>query len=205
VSLDLGIIQKATERTLEAAFRLVHWRAVLLRGVKERPSRATPGHELLVTLLRDKEVHAVERLFRLLGLQFRGEDFRRIHRGLRNTNPKVRAGSRELLENLIEPPLRSLVLALVDDAPADERLARAGPHRSFAPLDYEALLPALLEEKSESIRSIAAYHVGELGLRPLRGRLEALAATESGYFVSQVIERALRMLPGPEGGPAHAR
>ena len=73
-------------------FRLVHWRTVLARGAADDPRRATPGHELLVELLRDKEAHAVERVFRLLGLQYRGEDFEKIYRGLRSSERQGHGG-----------------------------------------------------------------------------------------------------------------
>ena len=158
VRLDSAVLQEATARTLEASFRLVHWRSVLERGAREDPRRATRGHGLLSDLLRDKEVQAGERLFRLLGLQYRGEDLRQIHRGLRNSNPKVRSGSRELIENLLEPPLREAVLALVDDAPAGVRLAQAAHYYQAPPLDYEAVLVTLLEGDSETVQSLAAYH-----------------------------------------------
>jgi hypothetical protein len=62
---------------------VLHWRGVLESGAREQPSRATPGHALLVQLLKDKEAQAIERLLRLLALQYRGEDFRDIYRGLR--------------------------------------------------------------------------------------------------------------------------
>jgi ATP/ADP translocase len=205
VRLDKVVLKEATAQTLEACFRLVHWRSVLERGARAEPRRATAGHDLLATLLRDKEVHAVERLFRLLGLQYRGEDLRQLHRGLRNTSPKVRAGSRELIENLLAPPLREAVLALVDDSPAEARLPFAAEYYRPAVLDYDGLLAALLDQSSETVRCIAAYHVGELGLTALRGRLEAFDTRRTGLFFSRVIERALRLLGEAEQGLAHAR
>jgi AAA family ATP:ADP antiporter len=205
VRLDAAVLKEATARTLEASFRLVHWRSVLEQGAREDPRRATRGHGLLLELLRDKEVQAVERLFRLLGLQYRSENLRQIHRGLRNTNAKVRSGSRELLENLLEPPLREAVLSLVDDAPAEARLVRAAHYYRASAMDYEAVLVTLLEAASETLQSLAAYHVGELGLSTLRGRLEGVDRRRAGFFVSRVIERALRQLTDPSQDVAHAR
>jgi AAA family ATP:ADP antiporter len=202
--LDEAVLKQATTQTLEASFRLVHWRLVLERGAREDPRRATRGHHLLADLLRDKEVQAVERLFRLLGLQYRGENLRQIHRGLRNTNPKVRSGSRELLENLLDRPLREAVLALVDDAPAEGRLAQAAPYYRAPLLDYAAVLATLLEAPSETAQSIAAYHVGELGLTDLRGRLESIDRSQPGFFIARVVERALRQLGEPSPDVAHA-
>jgi AAA family ATP:ADP antiporter len=200
VTLDRKILEEARDKTIAATLELIHWRTNLARGVAEKPLRATPGQELLVTLLRDKEVHALERLFRLLGLLFRGEDFYRIHRGLRNTDPKVRAGSRELLENLLEPPLRDAVLALVDDVPDEDRLARARPELAALAVDYDALLATLLEHPSETLRSLAAYHAGELGLKGLWQRVEAFDPKQP--FATRIMEGARGLRSKREG--AHA-
>jgi hypothetical protein len=118
----------------------------------------------------------------------------------------VRAGSRELLENLVAAPLRGALLALVDEAPDPDRLARAAPYYTPRPLDYQALIALILEQPGESLRCIAVYHVGELGLGALRGRVETLRRGEPGFFLSRVADHALRLLSGPEGGTlAHAR
>ncbi len=206
VPLDEGILREATGRTLEAAFRLVDWRLTLERGARDVPARATPGHELLVSLLRDKEVHTRERVFRLLDLRLRGQDLERIYRGLGSVDPKVQASSRELLEALLEAPVREAVLALVNDVPDRLRLADAQAFYRPQDLDYEQLLGKLLEEPGETLRCLAAYHVAELGLTDFRPRLEAAQKKETGLFVSRVLERALRLLAdaGLRQAAAHA-
>jgi hypothetical protein len=194
----------ATTRTLEAAFRLAHWAGVLREGAGQDGRRATPGHELLVTLLHDKQVHTIERVFRLLGLLHRDEDFESIYRGLRNRNAKVRAGSREFLENLLQPPLREAVLALVDEADAAGPLAGAGPYYDARPMQYEDVLARILDTAGESLRCIAAHHVGELGLQELRPRLEQLSRSGVGFFVARVVSRALELLDAAAPRTAHA-
>ncbi len=197
LKLDREILRRATEATLEVAFRVLHWRQILVRGAVEVPRRATPGHEVLVALLGDKEKQAVERLFRLLGLQYRGEDFEEIYRGLANVEPKVRAGSRELMDNVLEDPLREAVLALVDEIPDRDRLLRAGPYYRSADVDYEAMVARLLGERGETVQCLAAAHAGELGLAGLRPRLESLREGNPGFFLLKVVERALEALGPP--------
>ncbi|HET7291464.1 MAG TPA: Npt1/Npt2 family nucleotide transporter [Vicinamibacteria bacterium] len=200
--LDTRVIEQAKQATLEASFRLIHWRQVLEEGAIQEPRRRTPGHDLLTTMLRDKEVHAIERLFRLLGLRFPREDVHRIFRGFQSESAKIRASSRELLENLLRPPLQGAVLALVDPAPSQDRLASAAPFYTPRPLAYEELLGLMLEQASESLRCIAAHHVAELGLRSFLPRIEAMAPVESAFFVSRVLERAATALARAE--PQHA-
>jgi HEAT repeat protein len=206
LALDEDILREATARTLEAAFRLLDWRLTLVRGAEAEPARATPGHELLVALLRDKEVHTRERVFRLLDLQLRGQDLERIYRGLASPEAKVQASSRELLEALLQPPLREAVLALVNDVPDRLRLTQAVAFYRATDRGYEDLLASLLDEPGETLRCIAAYHVAELGLQAFRPRLEDARRRETGLFVSRVLERALRMLAEATSFPttAHA-
>jgi hypothetical protein len=47
---------------------------------------------------------------------------------------------------------------------------------------------------------VAAHHVGELGLRALRPRLETLRDAGGGFFLARVVEHALAAFrPGLEG------
>ena len=203
VALDAELLTQATRATAEGVFRVLHWRSVLEGGAVERPSRLTPGHGLLVQLLKDKEAQAIERLLRLLALQQRGEDFRDIYRGLRSRDARQRASSRELLENLLRPPLKNPILAIVSEASDAVRLPGAGGLYPTRPLDYPAVLERILEEGGESLRCIAVHHIGELDLVALRPRLEALAKTGTGFFLSRVLERTLAALSRAQG-PVHA-
>ena len=189
VALDQSVLQQATQRAIDDAVELLYWRINLGRDAAAQPQRLTPGHSLIVLLLRDKERHAVERIFRLLGLAFRGEDLRSVHRGLTNTNPKVRAGSRELLENLLAPPVRESVLALVDDVADERRLAAVRPELARAPIGYDALVTLLGNGRRHTLRSLARYHARELRLTAgIRPRFRE--AEDTGVFSALVREAA---------------
>jgi hypothetical protein len=206
VKLDRALLQRACADTLEAIFRLVHWRIVLLQGAVEDPRRATPTHALLAALLRDKQVHAIERLFRMLALRFRGEDVEGIYRGMRSADPKVRASSRELLEHLLASPARSAVLSLGDDVPDRERLAASGPYYQPRPLDYEELIAQLLDAPGQTLQVLAACHAAELGLSRLRGRVEEMCAQRAANILDRTVHHALRILTEREKeGGADAR
>jgi HEAT repeat protein len=194
LTLATATLDEAVRRTAAGALSAVRSRQVLIEGALQVPARASTGHALLLTLLRDREAHAVERLFRLLGLRQRGEDWGRLYRGLASRDAKVRASSRELLENALRPPLREAVLALTDDAPEARRLDAAAAFGVPEAMGYEELLTRLLDQTDETLRCLAAYHVGELRLLGLRERLEALAQAPGSPFFTRVIERALALL-----------
>jgi AAA family ATP:ADP antiporter len=164
VPLDDRLVGEATQRAVVAAVQALGWSVRLGQGAREVPSRVTAAHRLLVTLLRDREVHRIERFFRLLQLRYRKEDVRAIYRGLRNTDRRVRAASRELLENLLQEPLRSTVMALVDDLPDEERLSRTGRDPFVEGMEYRGLLRLIVDAGGTSLGSLAAYHAAELGL-----------------------------------------
>jgi hypothetical protein len=205
IHLDEKQLVRAAGGTVEVLARLVHWRSVLDDGAETRPERRTAGHQMLEALLRDKSENAEERLFRLLDLIYRQESFRQIYRGLRSPDRRVQASSLELLENILQPPLKAAVLALVTGSalpPAARREAIAPFYRP-EPLDYETLLTRLIEQPGETLRSLAVFHVGELGLRDLRDRIAGLRSQETSLFVGQMYERTLKALGGlPEGSHA---
>lgn len=191
--LDPKLIGQAVEQNLEAGFRFMRWRHALAAGVREDTDRRTSGYELLAGLLRDKQHHTLERLFRLLNLQASDEDFLRIYRGLHSLKREARAGSRELAENLVLPPLRRRFLVLLDDL-----FEAVGPSetndREVQPLPYEVVLKELLASGTESLSSLAAHHIGELGLARLERFLRGIPVLSSHHRV--VLEDVARRLVG---------
>lgn len=146
VSLDVRQLGRGIEETLRTVFRLLDWRLQMIGCATENPTRKTHVHDLIVTMLQHKERHAVQRLFRLLQLRHPEEDLKRIHRGLQSRDAKVRASSRELLENILVSPLRESLVRLVDDVSDVERLAASEPFYRPESRRYEAVLQVLLEE-----------------------------------------------------------
>ena len=165
LKLDTKVLVAMTEDTLKNCFRLIEWGLAIHRFVLQSPSRNTPALQLISTLLRDKESHAIGRIFLLLGLIHPGENFERIYRGLQHKNAKARASSRELIENLIRAPLRSPLLALVDDLSDAARLAAAAPFYTPAHLEYESLVQALVSQTDENLHSLAKYYAFESGMK----------------------------------------
>lgn len=175
------------------AFRLAHER---LLG-DDRPHR-TMVAELLQKLLRDKEIEATDRLFLVLGLLHPAERFTRIQRGLASKNAKAHASSRELLENVVRPPLRDLVLAVFDDVSDRDRLLRIGVERTDT--TYEALLGAMIDQGGE-LGVLAAYHASELGLRgALREAAIQLDAKKTAFGDLSSRDASV-VLEGPEARP----
>ncbi|MDB5220551.1 MAG: lyase domain protein repeat-containing protein [Myxococcaceae bacterium] len=170
VPLDPKKLAELATDTVAAIARALAFRLAHERLLAETPAHATKAGELLQKLLRDKEIEGVDRLFLVLGLLHPGERFTRIQRGLASVNPKARASSRELLENVVGPPLREHVLAVVDDVADRERLLRIGTERGET--TYAVLLGAMIDQGGE-VGVLAAHHAAELGVRDAAQRLDA--------------------------------
>lgn len=172
--LDRALLDHTIAATVSRAYRYLDRRLILVRGAQATASLATPGHQALVALLRDKEINGIERLFGLIGLALRGDDFTDIYRGLASPRKEARATSLELIENLLKEPLRAAVLGLVDDIPDDNRLAAAGSFHTPLGLDYEGLLQHMLASTSESVQDLTVFHISELRLTGFRTAIEKL-------------------------------
>jgi AAA family ATP:ADP antiporter len=192
--LDRQLLRAAIDRTVSRAFRYLDCVLVLRRGGEADPARKTPGHELLGQVLSDKHDAAVARLFRLLGLAHPAEDFAQVHRGL-SAGKDARATSMELIENVLREPLRSATRALVDDAPAVERLRHSGSFHDPLELDYAGLLSYLIESDSESVQDVTVFHLGELRRGDFRERIARLPNPDG---TRSDVTLALALLSPPE-------
>jgi AAA family ATP:ADP antiporter len=178
VDLDRPTLDRVIADTVGRTYRHIEEHITLEAGVIGRPERQTPGHDLLVFVLRDKAANTRERLFRLLGLTYPTADFAQIRRALRSPSAETRNSSVELVGTLLEPPLRAAVLGLIDDMTDSERLASAGPFYTPVRRSYEDLLEHMLTRESPGVQDFTAYHIGELGLSRLRPFIAAIAEAD---------------------------
>lgn len=202
--IDRDAIRTAAHDTLRRVIELLAWRVHMERELDDEPELRTPGAGLLLSLMREKQLKATERLFRLLDLLRPRENFQLIYHGLFGGDAKARASAGELLEHSVDAELRAPVLALVDDVPDPVKLARAAPFADPPAIGYRVRLRALLDDGSEAMRAITAYHIAELGLRELRGDLEVARTAHHPGYLREVVDRALALLAQPLHGVPHA-
>jgi hypothetical protein len=185
LSIDHTLLGRAAPQTLAAATEFMQWRRALEKGAQQDTDRRSLLHALLVDLLRDKQQHSMERVFRLLNLQSRNDDYLRIYRGLHSSRRESRAGSRELLENLAPVALRGQLLDLIDDVlePAstviDNRVT----------VGYDEVLRALVESAIESLSAVAAHHAAELEISSLIPVLERCAPVSPSHEAALMYAR----------------
>jgi AAA family ATP:ADP antiporter len=127
--------------------------------------------------LREAMGQEVERIFRLLALVFPGHDFHSAFVGLRSPSPVVRGQALDFLESVLRPPMRRLLIPLVDgDIGAAERARlaeRMVGHEVGGPAEA---VEALAGSHDPWLRSCAAYAIGAFGLQGMAARLDEWAA-----------------------------
>jgi ATP/ADP translocase/HEAT repeat protein len=198
--LDRKLLRQAIDQNLGSAFRFMHWRQALEQSAAKLPADLAVYHEMLVELVKDKQTHTLERLFRLMNLEANDEEFVRVYRGLESRRREAVAGSRELIEHMLEPPLRYSVLELVDDLYDPASREAAEWQRGGA--SHSDILRQLLDSGNESLSSFAAYEIGALGLRGLHGAIER-AQSLSPSHRSILEDAAARLGAGGTTEPLH--
>jgi ATP:ADP antiporter, AAA family len=117
----------------------------------------------------------LERIFRLMKLLLPQTAMHDAYVGVRSGIPAIRANALELLEHVLKPELRDLVLPLVDShVTLEERAARAAGLVT-GPLDTtERAMATLLESGDGWLRARAIHAVGALRLHALAPALERM-------------------------------
>ena len=208
LELDPTPLTLAAEQTLEHAEQLQRWGTALAGGSDVAPASARAGaafdplraaHHLLVDLVRDKELHATQRVFLLLEL-IHGTPFDDIWRGLRSKNPTSHASGLELLENIVKSPLRERLLELVGDR-------HSAPPPSVV-LTYDDAIREILAHRSTTMRTLAEYRALELGIDP--ATVPHAARAERNPLAESLGERLMGkvrdvLAPTPEGTEGGSR
>ena len=92
----------------------------LVGWARARPVFETP---LLVEIFEFRQERAMRRILRILELRYDPEPLRLVREHL--LEPRRRANAIEVLDTVLDPPLRPLVIPFLDDVPVEERLKRA--------------------------------------------------------------------------------
>ncbi|MBA3394226.1 MAG: hypothetical protein H0T89_16380 [Deltaproteobacteria bacterium] len=179
--IDTAPVERYVRRSLQDAARYLTLRVRLAVH-----NDASPTGDLLAALLVEKRLHAIERVFRGLGVLSPAADLRSIHDALlANDDPDRRSAAREILDELVPGELRVPLLAAIDGR--DLAAPRLYP-------SHADIVTALLSDPSDSVRCIAAHHVAERHLVMLRAELLRLKPLTGSALVTHAFEQAIERL-----------
>ena len=116
----------------------------------------------------------MERIFRLLSLLYPPHDIHSAYVGAQSEKPRVRDNALELLDNILKPQMRALLVPLLDQqVDGEERLRLADRLLGTQVETPEQALLTLLHTEDPWLMSCAAYTIGTLGLTSLEPELDA--------------------------------
>lgn len=144
LALDEAPLHSYARSSADRILELIAWRLALPEGAER---------ELLVTLLREKERHSLERLFRILGLLYPREEIHAVYRSLRRGDQRRRDAAAEVLAQVLDRDLRATVQLLVDELEDLERLRRAGR----PVVEHADALAAMAADHSFALPVVVAY------------------------------------------------
>jgi len=186
-------LDPSTINLLLAAEIAGHYRSYQVLGpLKQRLKEDDPVLQAMFHAM-DQEL---DRIFRLMALLLPHVGLHDAYVGLRSSDELVRANSLELLDNVLDPELRQLLVPLLDSqVSTDERIAIAN-RLVGAPLDTaEMAVETLLSSEDPWLRSSAIYAVGALQLHSLAGELSKFD-NDSDPVLKQSVRAARRRLRG---------
>ena len=180
-------------RYLRAAIQALFWRQTVDFARAREPRVNTPAGELLSLLLFDHEGSALERVFRVLHIIQPTEEFRIIYDGLRSSDNKTRASSRELLEHVVDSPLKDGILAMVDDVPLVDRLRAASVFYDPPGRDRLEAVESLINDGAVASRTSSQGHaqtvLGETyadSLRAMLGDRSAVLRAVASHHIAEL-------------------
>jgi hypothetical protein len=163
-------------RPLEAALGaeiLGHYRSYQILGTVDA---GDADQAPIATGLRAAMREELERIFRILDLLHPQRDFRSAWVALQSGDRVIHDQALDLLDSLLQPGLRHLLVPLVDPAVDEPQRTALAQRLVGLPLDGpEAAVAALVGTGDPWLRSCAAYAIGALGLRSMEAQLDAWA------------------------------
>ena len=123
--------------------------------------------------LRESMSQELERIFRLLQLLFPGHDIHSAYVGIQSRNPLIHDNALELLDNVLRPQLRALLVPLLDsEVSVGERTELANRILGRGLGGREEAIAALIYSEDPWLKACAAYSIGALGLKALERELD---------------------------------
>jgi AAA family ATP:ADP antiporter len=186
-------LDPSTIHLLLAAEIAGHYRSYQVLGpLKDRVKEDDPVMQAMQQAMEQE----LDRIFRLMALLLPHVGLHDAYVGLRSSDELIRANSLELLDNVLEPELRQLLVPLLDSqVTTDERIAIAN-RLIGAPLDSpEQAISTLLSSEDPWLRSSAIYAVGALHLHQLEGELDRFD-NDSDPVLKQSVRATRRRLAG---------
>jgi AAA family ATP:ADP antiporter len=179
LKFDHQIIQERLDEEIGMYGRLIKvWLrqySILNQAAAEPDQGPSPRARALLTRALEEQLEKnLERIFRLLGLEYSPRDMLNAYLGLVSPSPQLRANAIEFLDNVLNPAQKKSLIELMEKS-RPETLKKTGPPlRAPLPSDSEAL-EKMLEEDDQWLLACTIYLIAVLDLRGLLDRITPMS------------------------------
>ncbi|MEE8409865.1 MAG: Npt1/Npt2 family nucleotide transporter [Myxococcota bacterium] len=180
--LDLSAVKEALRVESHAYFTCVAIAADL---------QVDEGSALLTDALDHRQEQAREHILSLLALKYPTDTIDLVSRNLKSSQVNTRANAVEVLDNLLAKDEKLFIIPLLEDIPADRKLAAAEDIFGIERTNRVERLTRLLESDDDWLQCCAAVAVGEWKLPALEPNVRSLL--DSDHPVSR--QTAVHVLP----------
>jgi ATP/ADP translocase len=166
--------------------RILHVAAIYHQHLRRPMEPNDPVVAMLQVLMEE----SVEQIFHLLMLLYRPEDIRLIYEQLRADEGYLRADAIELLDNLVDPHMRSAIFPILDE----DRFLELDAERGMVqdPTAAYRLLQGAIWDHNCWLSVTTLCAVGRLRLTTMRQELER-ASAHSASVISKAAQLALQI------------
>ncbi len=119
---------------------------------------------LLERVLQERLDDHIDRIFRLLGLQYPPRDIYNAYAATTSENRSIRANAVEFLDNILSNDLKRILLPIVEELPTEQVLQSAGGLIDVSFNDRKKALESLIQENDPLLSASAIYEIGKNGL-----------------------------------------
>lgn len=166
VEIDTNLIE-----TLLAAEIMGHYRSYQILGTL---GAQLQRDDTVARALREAMKQELERIFRLMQLLFPRYDLHSAYFGLQSKDAAVHDNALEFLDNILKPPMRKLLVPLLDsEVSVAGRVSLANRLVGAKVETREEAVAAMMHSQDPWLKSCAAYAIGILGLNFLERHLDS--------------------------------
>jgi len=160
-------VDQALVDELNTYFRIL----ATLHLTKENPGENDKKFNLLERVLQERLDDHLDRIFRLLGLQYPPRDIYNAYAATTSENRSIRANAVEFLDNILSNDLKRILLPIVEELPTEQVLQKADGLIDISFSNRKKALESLIQENDPLLSASAIYEIGKNGLveefRPL--------------------------------------
>ncbi|MDX9856641.1 MAG: Npt1/Npt2 family nucleotide transporter [candidate division Zixibacteria bacterium] len=133
----------------------------------------TPASALLKRALVEKQDANLERIFRLLGLEYPPNDIYSAYLGIVSRKKALRASAVEFLDNLLRTDLKRMLLPIVDEDSVDSIIRRGREVTGTVITTRDEAMEYLIEGQDTWLRACAIYAAGPNVAQPVQDKINA--------------------------------